>query len=106
MDLCLLFFSPRIAGEILAQSLSQIERDIHPVVIISAYNKALQTALEIVSRVSVPIDASDEAEMLALIKSSMGTKFVIRWVDLMCCLFPLLAENVMKTLDYGWYNQK
>lgn len=33
------------AGEILAQSLSQLERDIHPVVIISAYNKALKEAL-------------------------------------------------------------
>ena len=30
------------AGEILAQSLPQIERNIHPVVIISAFNKALK----------------------------------------------------------------
>ena len=36
-------------GQILAQSLSQLERDIHLVVIISAYNKALQTVLKIVS---------------------------------------------------------
>jgi len=45
-----------IAGEILAQSLSQLERDIHPVVIISAYNKALKEALEIIKRISIPID--------------------------------------------------
>ncbi|KAI0047249.1 T-complex protein 1 [Auriscalpium vulgare] len=75
-----------LAGEILAQSLAQLERDIHPVVIISAYNKALQTALDIVTRVSVPIDTSDDDQMLALIKSSIGTKFVIRWSDLMCKL--------------------
>ncbi|KAH9995079.1 T-complex protein 1 [Russula vinacea] len=60
-----------LAGEILAQSLSQLERDIHPV---------------IVSRISVPIDTSDDVQMLALIKSSIGTKFVIRWADLMCRL--------------------
>jgi T-complex protein 1 subunit gamma len=89
-----------IAGEILAQSLSQLERDIHPVVIISAYNKALQTALEIVSRVSVPIDTSDEAEMLALIKSSIGTKFVIRWADLMCRL-ALQAVRIVSADDAG-----
>ncbi|KAI0272616.1 T-complex protein 1 [Gloeopeniophorella convolvens] len=75
-----------LAGEILAQSLSQLERDIHPVVIISAYNKALQTALEIISKISVPIDTNDDAQMLALIKTSIGTKFVIRWSDLMCRL--------------------
>ena len=85
------------AGEILAQSLSQLERDIHPVVIISAYNKALQTALEIVSRVAVPIDTSDDAQMLALIKTSIGTKFVIRWADLMC----RLALDAIRTVSQG-----
>jgi len=87
----------KTAGEILAQSLSQLERDIHPVVIISAYNKALQTALEIVSRVSVPIDTSDDTQMLALIKSSIGTKFVIRWADLMC----RLALEAVRTVSQG-----
>ena len=38
-----------IAGEILTQSLSQLKCDIYPVVIILAYNKVLQTVLEIVS---------------------------------------------------------
>jgi T-complex protein 1 subunit gamma len=89
-----------IAGEILAQSLSQLERNIHPVVIISAYNKALQTALEIVSRISVPIDTSDDTQMLALIKSSIGTKFVIRWADLMCRL-ALDAVRTVSAEDAG-----
>jgi len=34
------------AGDILVQSLLQLERDIHPVVIISAYKKALKEALD------------------------------------------------------------
>jgi len=87
--------TPLIAGEILAQSLSQLERDIHPVVIISAYNKALQAALEVVSRVSVPIDTDDDAQMLALIKTSIGTKFVVRWADLMC----RLALDAVRTVS-------
>ncbi|KAF8498503.1 T-complex protein 1 [Russula emetica] len=89
-----------LAGEILAQSLSQLERNIHPVVIISAYNKALQTALEIVSRISVPIDTSDDTQMLALIKTSIGTKFVIRWADLMCRL-ALDAVRTVSADDAG-----
>ncbi|KAH7920873.1 T-complex protein 1 [Leucogyrophana mollusca] len=75
-----------LAGEILAQSLSQLERDIHPVVIISAYTKALSDALAILARISKPIDVSDDAAMLALIRTSIGTKFVARWAELMCAL--------------------
>lgn len=97
------------AGEILAQSLSQLERDIHPVVIISAYNKALKEALEIVKRISIPIDVNDDDEMLALIKTSIGTKFVVRWSDLMCKLALQAVRTVsqddgaQKTVDIKRY---
>ncbi|EDR13239.1 uncharacterized protein LACBIDRAFT_244928 [Laccaria bicolor S238N-H82] len=98
-----------LAGEILAQSLSQLERDIHPVVIISAYNKALKEALEIVKRISIPIDVNNDEEMLALIKTSIGTKFVQRWSNLMCHLALQAVrtvaqdENGMKTVDIKRY---
>jgi T-complex protein 1 subunit gamma len=98
-----------LAGEILAQSLSQLERDIHPVVIISAYNKALKEALEIIKRISIPIDINKDEEMLALIKTSIGTKFVARWSDLMCKLALQAVRTVaqdqdgMKTVDIKRY---
>lgn len=99
-----------LAGEILAQSLSQLERDIHPVVIISAYNKALKEALEIIKRISIPIDVNDDEEMLSLIKTSIGTKFVMRWSDLMCKLALQAVRTVaqdeggaLKTVDIKRY---
>ncbi|KAI0695028.1 T-complex protein 1 [Cytidiella melzeri] len=98
-----------LAGEILAQSLSQLERDIHPVVIISAYNKALKEALEIVKRISIPIDTSSDEDMLSLIKTSIGTKFVARWSDLMCKLAlqavrtVALDEDGVKSVDIKRY---
>ena len=61
------------AVDILVQSLLQLERDIHPVVIISAYNKALKEALDIVQQISIPIDVNDDDQILSLIKTSMGT---------------------------------
>jgi T-complex protein 1 subunit gamma len=93
----------------LAQSLSQLERDIHPVVIISAYNKALKETLEIIKRISIPIDTTNDEEMLALIKTSIGTKFVMRWSDLMCKLALQAVRTVaqdeggMKTVDIKRY---
>jgi T-complex protein 1 subunit gamma len=89
-----------LAGEILAQSLSQLERDIHPVVIISAYTKALHEALDIVQKISTPINTSDDEEMLALIKTSIGTKFVVRWSGLMCEL-ALKAVRIVAQDESG-----
>lgn len=98
-----------LAGEILAQSLPLLERNIHPVVIISAFQKALKDALEIITKISVPIDTSNEKEMLALIKTSIGTKFVQRWSDLMCKLALQAVQTVsqdeegIKTVDIKRY---
>lgn len=84
----------------LAHSLPLLERNIHPVVIISAYKKALAEALEIIERISVPVDVDNEEEMLALIKTSIGTKFVSRWSDQMCRL-ALKAVRTVATVDEG-----
>lgn len=98
-----------LAGEILAQSLPQLERNIHPVVIISAFNKALKEALDIISRISVPIDTTNDDEMLSLIKTSIGTKFVMRWSELMCKLALQAVRTVtqddagVKTVDIKRY---
>ncbi|KAK9364863.1 chaperonin Cpn60/TCP-1 family [Lipomyces kononenkoae] len=75
-----------LAGEILAFAYPHIERNIHPVVIISAFKQALADALEITNEISVPVDVNDDKHMLQLISASIGTKFVARWSDLMCNL--------------------
>ncbi|KAG0169895.1 T-complex protein 1 subunit gamma [Apophysomyces sp. BC1034] len=75
-----------LAGEVLARSLPHIQNNIHPIVIISAFKKALEDALQIVEDVSKPVNVDDNEEMLKLIKSSIGTKFVSTWSDLMCKL--------------------
>ncbi len=77
--------------------------------IISAYNKALKEALEIIKRISVPIDTNNDDEMLSLIKTSIGTKFSMRWSDLMCKLALQAVRTVAqeeggtKTVDIKRY---
>lgn len=87
-----------LAGEVLAHSLPLLERNIHPVVIISAYKKALARALQIIDSISVPVHVEKDDEMLALIKTSIGTKFVSRWSDLMCQL-ALKAVRTVASID-------
>jgi hypothetical protein len=96
------------AGEILAQPLSQLERDIQPVVVISACTKALHKALHIVQKISTPINTSDDDEMLAFIKTSTGSKFVVRWSELMCEL-ALKAVSIVAQDEGGsgtrWWHE-
>ena len=40
--------------------------------------------LDIVSRISIPIDKCDDAQRLVLIEISIRNHFAIRWADLMC----------------------
>ena len=85
-----------LAGEILALSLPQLERRIHPVVIISAFKRALADALQIIHDVSVPVDVRDDREMSRLISTSIGTKFTSRYSDLMC----RLALTAVRTVSH------
>jgi len=83
----------------LAQALPQLERNIHPVVIISAFKHALKDALEIIDEISLPVDINDDKAMYELIASSIGTKFVSRWSELMCNLALKAVRTV--TFDAG-----
>ena len=74
------------AGEMLAQALPQLERNIHPVVIIQAFKRALADALTIVEEISLPVNTSDDKAMISLIESSIGTKSISRHSELMCSL--------------------
>lgn len=90
------------AGEILAHALPQLERNIHPVVIISAFKRALKDALQIIDEISLPIDVNDDKAMYQLISSSIGTKFVSRWSELMCSL----ALKAVRTVTWEVGNGK
>ena len=83
----------------MAYSLPLLERNIHPVVIIRAFKAALNDALETISRISQPVDISSETEMLALINTSIGTKFSSRWSDLMCSLALQAVKTVAVTAE-------
>lgn len=87
------------AGEILAQALPQLERNIHPVVIIQAFKRALADALEIIDEIAVDVDINDDKAMYQLINASIGTKFVSRWSELMCSLALKAVRTV--SMDVG-----
>ncbi|KAK0884049.1 T-complex protein 1 subunit gamma [Friedmanniomyces endolithicus] len=83
-----------LAGEILAMSLPQLERNIHPVVIILAFKRALADAVQVIQDTSIPVDVNDDSVMRDLISTSIGTKFTSRYSDLMCDLALTAVRTV------------
>lgn len=84
-----------LAGEMLhvAQPFFQ-KYNLHPTVVVAAYRKALDDCLNRLDELAVPIDVDDREKMLAIVKSTLGTKFVARFGDLMCNL----ALDAVKTV--------
>ncbi len=62
--------------------------------IIAAFKKALEDSMEILKEISTPVDINQKEEMMKLIRSSIGTKMVSTWGDLMCNL----AYEAVKTV--------
>lgn len=73
-----------LSGEILSISEPFLRRNMHPRVIVSAYMKALDTSLEFLKKSCYSLDLNNKEQMLSIIRSSLGTKFVSRFGDLVC----------------------
>lgn len=80
----------------MASSALFLERKVHPIQIISAFKRALEDGLKVMDEIARPVNVDDQQEMLALIKTCIGTKFISRWSDLMCNL----ALQAVKTVTF------
>ncbi len=61
-----------------------LERNLHPTQIIGGYIRALDDAMKLLNDLSFDIDVKDRTQLVTIVKSSIGTKFVSRWTNLMC----------------------
>ncbi|XP_062179000.1 T-complex protein 1 subunit gamma [Phragmites australis] len=75
-----------LAGEMLHVAQAFIDKNYHPTVICRAYTKALEDALAVLDKISMPVDVNDRGAMLSLVKSSIGTKFTGQFGDLIADL--------------------
>lgn len=63
-----------------------LEKNMHPTVIIRGFFKARDDAIEALDKLAIKVDISKREELLSIIRSCLSTKFVSRWMDLMCDL--------------------
>ncbi|XP_063431935.1 T-complex protein 1 subunit gamma-like [Mytilus trossulus] len=99
-----------LAGEMLSVAEQFLTQQMHPTIIISAYRQALEDMVDILrEKVSVPVDTNNRTEMLKIVKSCVGTKFISKWSDLACNIAldatatVALEENGRKEIDIKRY---
>merc|ERR1719457_123960 len=90
-----------LAGEVLQMASQYIEEKIHPTVIIAGYRQALDDMLDILkNKISKPIDTTNDDEMIRVLKSCLGTKFLSAWSE-MSCKIALTAVRTCQTEAFG-----
>merc|ERR1719370_1704824 len=90
-----------LAGEVLEMASRYIEEKIHPTVIIAGYRQALDDMLDILkNKISIPIDTNSDEEMIKVLKSCLGTKFLNAWSE-MSCKIAVTAVRTCSTEQYG-----
>merc|ERR1712142_165718 len=90
-----------LAGEVLQLASQYIEEKIHPTVIIAGYRQALDDLLDILkNKISIPIDTTNDDEMIKVLKSCLGTKFLNTWSE-MSCKMALQAVRTCQTEAFG-----
>lgn len=69
-----------LAAEVLGVSQQFLEDKMHPTVIISAYRQALEDAVDVLeNKVAFDVDINNQGEMIKVIQSCIGTKFISRY---------------------------
>jgi len=83
-----------LAGELLSLSEQFLERNFHPTVIVNAFFRALNDAVEFAEKLAQPIDTQKPGELEKVVASCIGTKYVSRYGDLMV----RIAIDAVKTV--------
>jgi len=78
-----------------------LQRNMHPSVIVRAYHRAMEVALDTCDRMAIEVDTSNQAQMRGIIRSCLGTKMVSRFGDLMCDLAMRAVTTVAITRSDG-----
>ncbi|MFQ5761713.1 MAG: thermosome subunit beta [Candidatus Bathyarchaeia archaeon] len=65
-----------LAGELLKNAEELLEQSVHPTVIVSGFRKATDKALEILDKVSIPVDVKDKAVLRKIVMTAMRSKAI------------------------------
>jgi len=65
-----------LAGELLKKAEELLDQNIHPTIIVSGYRKATKKAMEVLEKISMPVDLDDKEMLKRVAITAMGSKAV------------------------------
>ncbi|MEM0373219.1 MAG: thermosome subunit alpha [Sulfolobaceae archaeon] len=102
-----------LAGLLLDKADSLLDQNIHPVIIIEGYKKALNKALEILYQIGKKVDVSDlnspvtRAELRKIVYTTIASKFIAEGAESLNKIIDIVIDAVTKVaepLPTGGYN--
>lgn len=88
-----------LAGELLTLCEAFLKRNIHPTVIVSALFSALDDAVAFAEELAITVDLTNDDQILQLIRSCVGTKYVTRHDDLIVKIAYQAVKIVRVDID-------
>mmetsp|Transcript_9827 Transcript_9827/g.18352 ORF Transcript_9827/g.18352 Transcript_9827/m.18352 type:complete len:552 (-) Transcript_9827:399-2054(-) len=90
-----------LAGEVLHVAEPFLERNIHPIVIVKGFSRALEDAIKVIDELAFSIDVNDREQMLKVVNSCIATKFTHRFGSLMADLALDAIQTISTDLGDG-----
>lgn len=85
-----------LAGEILACMAPFLERQMHPITLISALKRAQEDALQTIADMATPVDLASDEQIFKLVRSSIGTKIADTWSEQICRMALTAVRTVCR----------
>lgn len=85
-----------IAGSLLSAAQRLLEKGIHPTTVSESFQKSAAKAVQILTEMSTPIDLSDRELLLKIASTSLSSKVVSQYSNL---LAPICVDSVLKVID-------
>lgn len=85
-----------LAGSLLSAVQKLLGKGLHPTMIAEAFQKAVEQAVAILTKMSTPLELSDRQSLLQAAVTSLNSKVVSQYSSL---LAPIAVDAVMKIID-------
>jgi len=84
-----------LAGELLKKAEELIDKNVHPTLIVQGYKKATEKAIEVLTKIAMPVKADDDAALNKIAFTAMNSKASIGFQD----FFADIAVKAVKQVS-------
>jgi len=85
-----------LTGALLERAQSLLDQGVHPSILADSWKRGCQQAVKFLEEMAVPVDMSDKESMVRSAVTSLNSKVVSQYSDI---LAPLAVEAVMRIID-------